>query len=474
MFGVFLVVMMGVVVWQGGTAVSATGISTAYLPLIYDKYDSSLSPIFGVQTYGDIQPDSVYYDSLIGTNAKWMRNRASWRSIEPVNVTPDAYNWSSADGAYAVAHPENGGLNVIGTIEFAPDWAAPAENGPLYPDALDDFAEFMSAIVERFDGDGFEDAPGSPIVTYWEIYNEPDNNSDVNSPYFAEPMHWGDHGAEYANMLATIYPAIKAANPQAQVVIGGLALDWFEAEGGPFVESFLSDVLAAGGGNYFDVMNFHSYPAFYSRWTNNLGPGLLGKAEAVRSVLADYGLEKPVIVTEAGWMSNERPGAFIPGSPEIQARYVVQLFTESMAADLDVMIWWLLFDPAFPYPFMNGLVTEGPLVEPKLSYTVYQNMVAELGTTHFVRSLSAVEMGHSFMEAHLFEDNVHRRYLYVAWLNRVDTMETAPLQIVATTAKVTDSLTGDMFVVQDGADGSVDGLVTVTVGANPLYVEVAR
>ncbi len=42
----------------------------------------------------------------------------------------------------------------------------------------------------------------------------------------------------------TISPAIHAADPQAKVLIGGLAYDAFEP-GGPFVRSFLGDTLAA-------------------------------------------------------------------------------------------------------------------------------------------------------------------------------------------------------------------------------------
>ena len=242
---------------------------------------------------------------------------------------------------------------------------------------------------------------------------------------------------------------------------------------GPFVASFLDDVLAAGGGNYFDVMNFHSYPAFHYNWTNNLGSGLLDKAEYVREILANHGWEKPLVVTEAGWTSVDVVGSPIPGSPEIQSRYVVELFTESMAAELDVMIWWLMVDPV-NYAWVNGLVTAGPPAVPKMSYYVFQGVVAELGTAHFVRTLSDAEMGHPLMEAYLFQDNVLNRDLYVVWLNPVSTTEIAPIRLPVAMATVKDSLTGTSIVVQDSDDGVVDGRIRVNVGANPLYVEVGQ
>ncbi len=113
-------------------------------------------------------------------------------------------------------------------------------------------------------------------------------------------------------MLSVAYAAARAADSNAQIVFGGLAYDWFEDQGGPFVRDFLDDVLAAGGGQYFDMMNFHAYPAFSTNWAVR-GPGLLQKTEFIRDKLREYGLDKPIISTESGWHSNDSPG--LPGSP---------------------------------------------------------------------------------------------------------------------------------------------------------------
>ena len=209
----------------------------------------------------------------------------------------------------------------------------------------------MGQVVERYDGDGIDDAPGSPVIHYWELFNEPDaNDNSIDDP------RWGHHGDEYALMLSHVYPAVKAANPDALVVFGGIAYDYFEDQGGPFVKDFLIDVLAAGGGAHFDVMNFHSYPAFHAYWTTNQGASLYEKTQAVRTIMAQYGhANKPMIVTEAGWHSNNP--ANYPSSYESQARYVTELFVQSKAADLDIMIWWMLYDPSNGY-WDNGLVTQ--------------------------------------------------------------------------------------------------------------------
>ena len=65
----------------------------------------------------------------------------------------------------------------------------------------------------------------------------------------------------------------------------------------------------------------HYYPAFASSWTQTRGPGLKEKIEAVRTKLTEYGVEKPIMITEVGWSN------IYYGTDEIQGRYVVELFT---------------------------------------------------------------------------------------------------------------------------------------------------
>ena len=52
------------------------------------------------------------------------------------------------------------------------------------------------------------------------------------------PVIWGPYGADYAQMLCAVYPAVKAASPNARIVLGGIAYDWFQEDGGPFVRGF--------------------------------------------------------------------------------------------------------------------------------------------------------------------------------------------------------------------------------------------
>ena len=435
-----------------------------YLPITTNNFDASLGlPVFGTQMYGASSPSSPYHDVLLESNTTWLRTRVNWNSIEPVKTEPPTYNWSVADSTLAAAREDMGGFELIVTLETAPDWAAEEPQKPLYENHVDDYVQFVQALVERYDGDGIDDAPTSPIITYWEIYNEPDRNE-----------WWGYAGDDFADLLKEVYPAVKAANPNAKVVFPGIAYDFFEDQNGPFVRSFFPDVLANGAKDYFDVMNFHSYPAFYPNWTQNQGPGLYEKAAAIRSIMNTYNVQKPIIVTEAGWYSNDVGGGDddIPGSPESQTRYVVELFTQSMAADIDVMIWWLLYDLGH---FESGLVTNDSPPTKKAAFTTFQATIDELSTAHFVRKLNDSESGDMKMEVYQFEDFVYQRDVYVAWMNPVNTTVTKPLSISASQATIRDSITGNVLGnVSDGEDGHVDGRITVTVGASPIYVEVGK
>jgi hypothetical protein len=463
---------------QETTLVTEPGL--IFFPLIYRNFDATLgTPLIGLQMYGNTSNTNIYHPYLVDSGASWLRVPIYWKNIQLVDSDPPVYNWSSADAALAAAKKDMGEFNIIATFETIPDWAVDTMINPpgelVRTDKLDALAVFLAAAVERYDGDGIDDAPGSPRIINWEITNEPD--ASINN------AKWGNYGSAYAHMLSVIYPTMKAANPETRVLFGGIAYDWFVDQGGNFNRDFLTDVLAAGGGNYFDVMNFHAYPVYASNWTSGNGPGLLEKSQAVRSVLANYGHSKPLIITEAGWHDNSPPNPILQSSPEIQARYVVQLLTQSYAAKLETMIWWMLYDIGGNYPYTNGLITwnsETSQMVEKVAYGAFQGAAEELATTHYTRKLSVNQTGSNDLEVHEFRDNTKNLIIYVAWLNPIKTTSSNTLRLAATEVLVRESVPNQpgaelrTYIIRDHNDGVVDGQVTVTVGGRPLYIEVKK
>jgi hypothetical protein len=128
------------------------------------------------------------------------------------------------------------------------------------PADLPAYAAWVTALVERYDGDGVDDMPGLRCaVRYWEIDNEPDlkfttpprdATRDVPPGSFCTPE-------EAATVLVATARAIRAASPSARILNGGLYR--------PFAESgqaWLRGLLAVPGAREaFDVLSLHTYAA---------------------------------------------------------------------------------------------------------------------------------------------------------------------------------------------------------------------
>jgi hypothetical protein len=435
----------------------STSSHTVYLPFVaHQRADPS--EVFGVQMYGSLNSPAARWDLVQTAGAAWVRWPFSWGDIEPYDTTPEHYNWAATDAAFAAA--KGAGVNLIATMAGNPSWAATYYAGPLDRSGVGPFVEFFAAVVERYDGDGQNDAPGSTVINYWELYNEEDGGDRLRARYGGG--YWGSFGAEYAELLCAVAPAAKAASSNAKIVLGGLAYDWFEEDGGPFVRAFLDDVLTAGGGHCLDALAFHYYPPFEAVWAP-YGPGLSGKANYLRSKLGPYGHNShPLLVTEAGYHSNDDPSW--PSTDEIQASYVIKLFTQAIASHIPMMIWFSWTDLA-NYWAASGLLDVDR--QPKLSYGALTAAQRKLGAASFQRRLSDGETGSPQVEAYRFQGSSFP--LYVIWANGVDArMVRVPGKI----ARVSGLLDETLAKVLDADDGVADGLITLTAGFDPQSVDI--
>jgi len=447
------------VVSVSSLSLTSTYSYTVMLPVVFTPVIPPPQSSFGVQMYGTLTESRVAFSLARLGQVYWVRWPVSWSSVEYQNVTPDQYTWSSLDAN--VLNATRSGHEVIATIISNPSWAATYPQGPIDKVPISEFADFVHALVERYDGDGVDDAPGSPVVRNFEFYNEPDS---INRPAAEQGYggYWGDYGSDYAAMLCAASAALKSASQDAKVVFGGIAYDSFITEGGSFNQAFLGDVLAADlsedVGDCFDVMNFHYYPNADPRWYA-YGNGLEGKASHIREQLAAYGVfNKPMVVTEAGWHSDYYNDAN-PGSHQIQSQYVVKLFAQAAAADLDSLIWFSWIDPGLPCGD-NGLLTQQ--LETKPSFGVYTYAARTLGQATFNRiypTAAGIE-GYQFTSA-------SQSRLYVFWAQDGQTHG----QSVPGSQVHLVSMYGDTIgYVDDGGDGTV----WFSVGADPVYVEVVH
>ena len=285
-----------------------------------------------------------------------------------MNQDPPSYHWEIVNET-ALINASAEGAGVVAFIQFAPYWAQKIPGvacGPFSEEAFDEFARFMNALVSRYS------QPPYP-VKYWEIGNEPDiDPSQVasNSGFGC----WGDQedpyygGGHYAEMLKVVYPQIKAADPAAQVLVGGLLLDCDpdnppeKPEGsGTYTDcsstKFIEGILVAGGGDYFDGISFHAYDYYFSglgkygnkgwhsAW-NTTGPVLLAKANYLRNLLVRYGIhEKFLINTEVAILcgsSGYERACLAEEFARTKTNYLAQANVAAQAIGLRVNIWFSL------------------------------------------------------------------------------------------------------------------------------------
>jgi hypothetical protein len=142
-------------------------------------------------------------------------------------------------------------------------------------------------------------------------------------------------------MLRTVSPSIRAADPNAQVVFGGLLGNDYE---------YLERLYAAMPdiGDYFDVMATHAYvdsaQSPEAAWIDDRGriaAGAFSAYREVRTTMVAHGDPKPIWLTQIGWSTATLPGEGV--SPETQADYLTRAY-ECLEQDpyVEVAAWFSL------------------------------------------------------------------------------------------------------------------------------------
>ena len=304
-------------------------------------------PFFGVAGMRHITNEYGLLQAQQAGVAALRHGKIAWKEVEPVRTKPPTYRWEVLEALEReLINAEQTGIDVTLLVMFTPDWAqaVPGHScGRIREDKLEAFAQFLGAAVERYSRPPHN-------VKYWELFNEPDVDPSLVPPESGFGC-WGDQddehygGGHYARMLEHAYPAIKRADPQATVILGGLLLDKPDVRS----SAFLAGVLEGGGGDYFDMLAFHAYayynPEIYdwdtvadSKWTE-WGGIVAGKTAFLRETLSSYDYAKPLLLNEAGlawWPPEEASNAYRLA----QADYVVKLYARGLALDLANVSWF--------------------------------------------------------------------------------------------------------------------------------------
>jgi exo-beta-1,3-glucanase (GH17 family) len=147
-------------------------------------------------------------------------------------------------------------------------------------------------------------------IRVWEVGNEPNLEPFWNIPGAPGEASWNEGIHRYVLHLAETYSTIKASDPSATVLLGGLS--------GHFMEQYIDRLIDERAYRYFDAMNLHPY-------ANNPQGVVARVRSALQHMSRASGMaSKPVWITEFGWQATWADSfMYVPGE-EIKASYLAQ------------------------------------------------------------------------------------------------------------------------------------------------------
>ncbi len=204
-------------------------------------------------------------------------------------------------------------------------------------------------------------------IRFWEIWNEPGFDYTGAKGWLPPgvPGNWWDANPEpcdyklrapifhYVRTLRIAWEVIKTTDPDAYVVVAGVGypsfLDAILRNTDNPVDGTPTADYPHGGGAYFDVMGFHSYPHFdgstrewdndifdfvYYRHSDAAADGVMGRQDEYQGVLSNYGYDG-VTYPKKEWIITEmnlprRSFSEFMGGEEEQINFIIKAVINSM------------------------------------------------------------------------------------------------------------------------------------------------
>jgi hypothetical protein len=450
------------------------------------------------------QQHGFRYQRALDAGASWTRWPMYWNSIE---TSPGNFNFADQDdtviadveyglstnailmgtpsiyttgGSLFVEPPRVGqrhlSLNALGEPMISSATSPPERlYQPVFNDGTDIpgpgkginpdnyWARFVYTAVNRYKPGGVlaqqQGWTGGQGIRHWEMWNEPD---------FV--LFWSGSVTDYLRLLKVGYLAARHADPQAQILMGGLAYwndqGWFPS----FLDELDGDPYRQTYGYYFDVSCWHWYSRpsqlyTYTNWARGLMEqhGIYGKAIWVNESNVPVWDDYPGEGWDARWLR---------ANMEEQAAYVIQSYSWGLAAGVERIFTFQLYDDyvgpgeayglnrnpnpspwGFPYLGSYGAGTSRP------SYTAYSVASQYLSDATFLG-----RDGSGGIERHRFDlPDDHR--MTVVW-NATPDPRTAYLPALAARATLVDQ-TGTTFTIYPSGGQYVFALPAATCNNFP-------
>ncbi len=224
---------------------------------------------------------------------------SSWRTVSSnvkwsdINTAPGVYDWTYFDRW--MSEISANGQSVLYTMYYTPSWASQcpacvcnqgtqAPGGCYAPVDLNadgtgtdkHLKDFVTALMQHV-------GPGK--IKYIEIWNEPNI-----------PSEYAGTVPQLVSMARDVRQIAQSYDPQVEITSPPETGD---GKHSAFM-TYLGQFLAAGGGNYVDVMGMHGY-------VQN-PEDIVQRVNAATSEMQQYGQSgKPLFITEGSWCCDTKP-----------------------------------------------------------------------------------------------------------------------------------------------------------------------
>ncbi len=377
----------------------------------------------------------------------WDRFPMYWSSMQPSQGGPIDFSAADATVNADLAH----GVAVQAILVGAPSWAT--SSGTI---DLNAWSSFVTQVVTHFQGK----------VHDWEMWNEPDLlNSQGQGQYWT----WGVPA--YYQLVKAGYQAVKAVDPTATVILGGLAFPYNNQGFFPqFLAQVQADPSAAANHGYFDVLAFHSYDRVMRTYELPLGyfgsPSFAGFVPLLKKA----GLNPAIWVNELGvpiW--DYQSGQQAPGraTQDEQASYVVEALADGFASGIQKFFLFQLYDDGAgavdsttnkPAEFFGLIANDGTM---RPAYNAYQNAInlftGAVAETHLTLQRGASYQNHKGIEVVTLYGTRHGK-VTIAWNDDPGSPVTLGIPTNDPTATVMDKLGHTV-----GQATASNGVVNVTL-----------
>lgn len=317
-------------------------------------------------------------DMVAATGVTTTRVDLFWKDIAPGRparpADPDdpAYDWTRADTI--LRGLQERGITPIVSVYNTPAWAgtrpAPEPMPPVNTTTPDPraFGAFMRALATRYSGTYTPPGADGPLpeIRYLELWNEP-NLSGFLTPQVEDGRRVSLDN--YAAMVRAATPAVRAANPDAVVIVGVAGPRSSSSDTGTGALQWMRGLIARRVP--ISAYSQHIYPASPPTAETDVVPSW-ASVDRLLDNLDAAGPDIPLFITEAGYTTATTPYRDTKVTDEEQAQYLGEIYALPQLRNPRVraVVWFNLQDNA---NWPAGLLREDGSEKP--SYGVFRDVV---------------------------------------------------------------------------------------------------